>query len=365
METSRLYAVIMAGGSGTRFWPRSRESLPKQLLPIGSERALLQQTSERIAPLIPPARQLVITAARTAAAARELLPQVPAAQVIGEPEGRDTAACVGLAGRLLGRLDREAVGIAMPADQVLLDTEAYLEHLRAAEAALAARPDALLVFGIEPDRPATGYGWLRRGAPVGRYLGREVFELAAFVEKPDRERAQQLLAAGGHSWNAGLFAFRPAALAAAYARHLPGMTAGLDALASAWDTPLFASALAEHYPRLQKISIDYGVMEKVGAEGGALLLPLPVRWDDVGAWDALARLLPADARGNVAQGDHVLLDSRGLIVSATGGVVAAKGVQDLIIVHTPDATLVCRRDDAEGVKAVVAALRERGLQRYQ
>ena len=364
MATSRLYAVIMAGGSGTRFWPRSRESRPKQLLPIGSERALLQQTSDRIAPLIPPERQLVITAARTAAAARELLPQVPAAQVIGEPEGRDTAACIGLAGRLLGRLDPDAVGIAMPADHVLPDAGPFREHLQVAEAALAARPDAILVFGIEPDRPATGYGWLRRGAPVGRFLGREVFELAAFVEKPDRERAQALLAAGGHSWNAGLFAFRPAALAAAYGRHLPAMTAGLDALAAAWGTPRFDAALAEHYPRLPKISIDYGVMEQVGAEGGALLLPLPVRWDDVGAWDALARLLPADAQGHVAQGEHLLLDSRNLLVSSTGGVVAAKGVEDLIIVHTPDATLVCRRDDAEGVKAIVAALGARGLRQY-
>ena len=365
METSRLYAVIMAGGSGTRFWPRSREALPKQLLAIGSDRALLQQTSERLAPLVPPARQIVITAARTAAAARELLPQVPADQVIGEPEGRDTAACVGLAARLLARLDEQAVGIAMPADHVIADGAVFLEHLRAAEAALQARPDAIVVFGIEPDRPATGYGWLRRGAPAGRFLGRDVFELAAFVEKPDRQRAQALLESGGHYWNAGLFAFRPAAMVAAFARHLPDLGAGLDALASAWRTPRFEAAMAEHYPRLRKVSIDYGLMEQVGAEGGALLLPLPVRWDDVGAWDALARLLPADAAGNVAEGEHVLLGSRGLIVSATGGMVAAKGVEDLIIVHTPDATLVCRRDDAEGVKALVAALEARGLRRYR
>jgi len=299
------------------------------------------------------------------AAVRALLPEVPAAQVIGEPQGRDTAACVGLAGRLLARLDADAIGIAMPADSVIVEADVYLDALAAAQAALEARPQALLVFGIEPDRPATGYGWLRRGAPVGRFGGREVFRLEAFVEKPDRERAQALLAQGGHLWNAGLFAFRPAALEAAYARHLPELSPALDALAAAWDTPHFAAALAEHYPRLKKVSIDFGVMEKVGAEGGALLLPLPVRWDDVGAWDALARLLPADAQGNVAQGEHVLLESSGLIVSASGGVVAARGVADLIIVHTPDATLVCRKDDAEGVKRIVEALRERGLGRYE
>ena len=143
------------------------------------------------------------------------------------------------------------------------------------------------------------------------------------------------------------------------------MGPALDALAAAWGTPRFADVLAERYPRLTKISIDYGLMEKVGGEGGALLLPLPVRWDDVGAWDALARLLPADSAGNVAQGEHVLVDGRNLIVSSSGGLVAAQGVSDLIIVHTPDATLVCRRDDAEGVKRIVEELKRRGLRRYE
>jgi mannose-1-phosphate guanylyltransferase len=358
---TRLFAILMAGGSGTRFWPASRKDRPKQLLPIGTAQPLIVETSERLAPLIPPERQLVITSARYAARVRELLPRVPAERIVGEPEGRDTAACIGLAGRLLARLDDDAVGVAVPSDQVLSPVDVFLDHLSAAQAALEARPEALLVFGLQPDRPATGYGWLRRGAAVGSFGGRTVHELAAFVEKPNLERARQLLASGDHLWNAGLFAFRPAAMEAAVARHLPQLAPGLAALAAAWRTPRFDAALAEHYPKLPKISIDFGVMEKVS---GALLLPLPVRWDDVGAWDALARLLPADATGNMAQGEHVLLDGRNLIVSSTGGVVAARGVSDLIIVHTPDATLVCRRDDAEGVKAIVQELEKRGLGRY-
>jgi mannose-1-phosphate guanylyltransferase len=362
---SRLYAVIMAGGSGTRFWPASRQDRPKQLLAIGGDAPLLRQTADRIAPLIPPERQLVITAARTVDAVRALLPELPAAQVVGEPEGRDTAACIGLASRLLARLDPDAIGIAMPADHVIADAGIYLDCLRAGQAAIEASPGSILVFGIEPDRAATGYGWLRRGDSAGRYGGLEVFRLAGFIEKPGREKAKELLASGSHYWNAGLFAFRPAALAAAYERHLPEMGPALDALAAAWDTPRFEAAMAERYPRLTKISIDYGVMEKVGGEGGALLLPLPVRWDDVGAWDALARLLPADSAGNVAQGEHVLVDGRNLIVSSSGGLVAAQGVSDLIIVHTPDATLVCRRDDAEGVKRIVEELKRRGLRRYE
>jgi mannose-1-phosphate guanylyltransferase len=359
---TRLYAVIMAGGSGTRFWPRSRMARPKQLLAIGGDKALLVQTSERLGELIPPARQFVITSARYAEAVRELLPGVPASQVIGEPEGRDTAACIGLAARLLARLDPDAIGVAMPADHVLSPLPVFHAHLRAAAEALTVHPHSVLVFGIQPDRPATGYGYLRRGARLGTFGGCEVSRLAAFVEKPDRARAETLLAQGDHLWNAGLFAFRPEAMTAAIAQHLPALRPGLDAIADAWGTPRFGAALAEHYPRLQKISIDYGVMEKLV---DALLLPLPLQWDDVGAWDALARLLPADAQGNVAQGQHVIVDGRNLLLSASGGMIAAKGVQDLIIVHTPDATLVCRRDDAEGVKAVVAALRGRGLSAFE
>ena len=358
---TRLFAILMAGGSGTRFWPASRKDRPKQLLPLGTARPLLVETSERLAPLIPPERQLVITSARYAARVRELLPRVPAEQVVGEPEGRDTAACIGLAARMLQKLDGDAVGIAMPSDHVLSPVPVFLDHLRAAQAALEAHPDSLLVFGVGPDRPATGYGWLRRGAGMGKYGGQEVFRLAGYVEKPDLERAKTLLAGGDHLWNAGLFAFRPEAMSAAIARHLPALASGVDRLASAWGTPSWVAALGELYAGLPRISIDYGVMEKVQ---DALLLPLPLRWDDVGAWDALARLLPMDAAGNVAQGQEIILDGRNLIVSATGGMVAAKGVADLIIVHTPDVTLVCRRDDAEGVKALVAELEQRGLGRY-
>jgi len=356
-----LYAIIMAGGSGTRFWPASRRERPKQLLPIGTLRPLIVETSARLLPLIPAERQMVITSARYVDRVRELLPDVPAAQVVGEPVGRDTAACIGLAARLVQRLDPGAIGVAMPSDSVLSPESVLLEHLAAAAAALDAHPTSLLVFGIAPDRPATGYGWLRRGARLGEFGGQEVYRLAAYVEKPDLERARALLAGGEHLWNAGMFAFRPAAMNIAIALHLPRLVPGLDALADAWGTPGWAAALEQHYPSLPKISIDYGVMEKAA---DALLLPLPLRWDDVGAWDALARMLPPDAAGNVAQGTEVILDARNNIVSSTGGLVAIKGVADLIVVHTPDATLVCRRDDAEGVKALVQELERRGLQRF-
>jgi mannose-1-phosphate guanylyltransferase len=355
---SQLWAVLMAGGSGTRFWPASRADRPKQLLPLGGEQPLLLRTAERLAGLVPPERQLVITNARYVAAIRDMLPDVPPDQVVGEPEGRDTAACIGLAAALLERLDPDAIGVAMPSDHVLSPEQGFREHLAAATEALEVHPNSVLVFGIGPDRPATGFGYLRCGARVGTYGGHDVHRLAAFVEKPDRRRAESLLAQGDVYWNAGMFAFRPGALTAAYAEHLPAMGEPLARIASAWRTPEFERVLGAEYPCLQRVSIDYGVMEKLA---DVLLMPMPLRWEDVGAWDALARLLPPDADGNVVQGEVLALGSKGSILSATGGMVAVKGIEDLIVVHTPDATLVCRRDDAEGVKAIVAALSERGF----
>ena len=358
---SGLFAVIMAGGSGTRFWPASRERRPKQFQAIGTDAPLLAATSARLAPLIPPERQMVITAARHAEAVRELLPDVPPTQVIGEPAARDTAACVGLAGQVVARIDADATVVAMPADHVLSPVADYHAALLAAEAALAAHPDSLLVFGVEPDRPATGYGWLRRGDRVGEYGGREVYALDAFVEKPDARRAQELLDAGGHFFNAGLFAFRPEALETAYVSHLPDMVEPLRRMGRAFHGDEFDAVLKQGFGKLQKISIDYGVMERLHS---ALLLPLPLRWDDVGSWDALARLKAADADGNVVEGEAVVLESHRNIVSARDGVVAIKGVDDLIVVHTPDATLVCRRDDEQGVKQIVEALKAAGLEKY-
>ncbi|MFT7462735.1 MAG: mannose-1-phosphate guanylyltransferase [Pseudohongiellaceae bacterium] len=356
-----MYAVLMAGGSGTRFWPASRQARPKQLLPIGGDLPLLVETSERLGELIPPERQFVITSQLTVDAVRALLPGLPPEQVVGEPEGRDTAPCLGLAGRLVAAVDPDALVVAMPSDHVITPPELFREHLELARDALDAHPERLLVFGIEPTHPATGYGYLRQGAVQGEFGGKPIYKLDAFIEKPKLERAKALLAEGGYSWNAGLFAFRPKALRDAFLSHLPDMVPGLDAIADAFGSDKFESCLNEVFPTLQKVSIDVGVMEKLD---GTLMLPLPVNWNDVGSWTALENLKPADDDGNVIVGEAVLLNTTSTIVSADGGVVAARGVDGLIIVHTPDATMVCRRDDDQGVKDIVAALRARGLEAY-
>ncbi|GJM21557.1 MAG: mannose-1-phosphate guanylyltransferase [Planctomycetota bacterium] len=358
---TQLWGVLMAGGSGTRFWPESRGARPKQLLPLGGATPLLARTSERLGELIPPEQQMVITSARTVDAVRDLLPEIPAEQVIGEPEGRDTAPCLGLAGALLSKLAPDATAVAMPSDHLIEPEPLFREHLDAARVVLKERPEAVLVFGIEPDHAATGYGWLRCGARVDSKSPKPVHALDAFLEKPERAAAEQLLAAGGHLWNAGLFAFRPDGLRAAFDVHLPEMGAALDRIAASYGSKQFTSTLRADFPTLTKISIDFGVMEKLA---GALVMPLPVQWDDVGAWGALARLTAPDAEGNSVSGEAVLQDAKRCLVSSRGGVVAVRGVDDLIVVHTPDASLVCRRNDEQGVKQIVDELRARGLEQY-
>jgi len=359
---STLFAVLMAGGSGTRFWPASRKSRPKQFLSIGGETALLKRTSARLGQTIPPERQLVITAAHTVEATRALLKEVPPEQIVGEPEARDTSACVGLAACIVGRIDPEATVIAMPADQLITPEESFREHLLTAEAALTAHPERVLVFGVEPTRAEQGYGWLRRGAQLETYGDKPVFELEAFIEKPQAAEAAKMLEAGGYAWNAGMFAFRLQAMRAAFQEHLPDVWAGLERITGDWKTPAFAADLAREFPTLPKISIDKGVMEKLR---GTLMLPLPLDWDDVGSWSALERLREADTAGNVVDGTAIALDARdNLLAAAEGGVVAVKGIDGLIVVHTADATLVCRRDDDQGVKALVKELEARGLERF-
>ncbi len=352
----------MAGGSGTRFWPASRARRPKQLLPLGGGDPLLVRTSRRLAGLIPPDRQMVVTGARHIDAVRALLPEVPPEQIVGEPQGRDTAACVGLSAVLAERIDPDAIVVAMPSDHVIEPEERFRGHLAAAATALTEHPESILVFGIEPDRPATGFGYLRCGEKLPDVDGCPLHRLEAFVEKPDATRAQLMLDQGGHLWNAGLFAFRPATLIDAYRTHLPHMLPGLQRIAAAWGRDEFEPILAHEFPKLEKTSIDFGVMEKIE---GALLMPLSLQWDDVGAWSALPRLREADEDGNVTDGDVVALEATGNILAApTGGVVAVRGIDDLVVVHTADATLVCRRDDAEGVKQITEALKARGLERF-
>lgn len=346
---STRFVVIMAGGRGERFWPQSRLAKPKHLLPIVGERALLVQTIERLLPMIPADRVIIITNQQQAAAIRELCPMLPAENIVAEPVGRDTAAAVGLALVLVRRRDPAATFAMLPADHVIHDSVAFRADLE--KAFLAAEQGPLLVtLGIQPTEPATGFGYIHRGAPRAGVAG--LHDVARFVEKPTLEVAEGYLATGEYLWNAGMFFWRVSVVAEAFAKHVPDLWVDLGKLETALAAGQSLEAvLAAIYPALKKISVDFALIEKAT---NVAVIPASFDWDDVGAWPAVTRHFPADSVGNVLRGATVVEQAEGnLVVSDADHLVAVLGVNDLIVVHTPDATLVCPKDKAQEIKALL------------
>ncbi|MFN2369766.1 MAG: mannose-1-phosphate guanylyltransferase [Candidatus Krumholzibacteriia bacterium] len=351
--TAQGICVIMAGGRGTRFWPLSRAARPKQLLPLAAGRTLLRETYERVAPLSGPGRILVVTGADLADAVRAELPELPAAHVIGEPIGRNTAPCAVLGAGLAARLDPGAPFALLPADHLIPEPELFRAQLAAAFARAAAAP-TVVTLGIVPDRPETGYGYLETAGdpdPDGFRRG------LAFVEKPDYATAAAYLAGGRHYWNGGIFIWNPRHFAAAAAAHLPEVVSLLAPAIAAQGTGAFAAALQAGYRDCPAASIDYAVMEKLD---GFEVLPASFRWSDLGSWDAWGELAADLDGGNRGEGELVALDAAGNVVRAEGKLVALVGVQDLVVVDTPDALLVCRKADAQRIKDIIARLEGAG-----
>lgn len=340
--------MIMAGGSGTRFWPASRAARPKQFLAVTSERSLLEETVLRLEGLVPLERILIVTARAHADLVREVLPDLPPANLLAEPAGRNTLPCIALAAAELQRRAPDSVQIVLPADHVIEPREAFQTTLRAA-AAVAVDSQALVTLGVRPTHPATGFGYIEAGAAAGEVHGSEVFHVRRFVEKPDADEAASFLAAGGFFWNAGIFAWTTAAIRAALAEHAPQTLTALDAAAPA--------DLDQVYANLNSEPIDKGVMEKAG---DVRVLPIAYSWNDVGSWSALADVLASAEDGNVSAGGTRLVthDAHGNIVYAEGGSVTALiGVEDLVVVHAGGATLICPKDRAQDVRAIVEELR--------
>lgn len=347
------YAAILAGGSGTRFWPLSRRSLPKQFLPLAGAHSLLRQTAERLFPLFHPDRVFVVTAADQAAKVREELEILPPENIIDEPVPRDTAAAAALFAQFIEWRDPGASLGLLPADHFISPAPVFQAALiRAFDAAIGRR--AAVTFGIPADRPATQYGYLQSGPAVEE----GVFSVKRFREKPDRASAEALLKEGGWFWNSGIFVWRAADLLAAVRAHLPAHQAMLDALAPRLGTSELPQAMAREYDRLPRVSIDYGIMEKLS---GALMIRAPFAWSDVGTWPALAGVRPADGAGNIVEGNVTALDSRGsVLMSGDDHLVAVFGVDRLVVIHTPDATLVCPADRADELKRLIALLEQQG-----
>ncbi|MDV2503749.1 MAG: mannose-1-phosphate guanylyltransferase [bacterium] len=361
MALSTLYGVIMAGGRGTRFWPVSRERLPKQLVTLLGPETLLERTVERLKPLIPPERLLIVTGADHARTIRRHLPDIPRKNVLAEPEGRNTAPCIGLAAcEIARREDGAAMGV-FPADHLIAKEGEFRKLVKGAAQLLRSRPEALITFGMEPTHPATGYGYIKRGPEVARAQGYTVYDVESFVEKPDLATARRYVKNPRYLWNGGVFFWRVETLRAAFETHLPEMAKGLEAIDGILGRRDASKQLKAIYPRLPAVSIDYGIMERAET---VLVIPCDVGWSDVGSWKSLADVLEVDDDGNVVVGRHLGLESSGNVVFAPRHLVATVGLEDLIIVATDDVVLVCPKDRDQDVRRLVEDLKARGLSRY-
>lgn len=342
-----LYAVIMAGGSGTRFWPASRRSRPKQFLPIAGEETLIARTAARIEPLIPRERILVVAGSEHAALVREALPWLDEENLLLEPRGRNTLPCVALVAAELRRRDQTSVQVVLPADHVIAPEEDFRTTLSAA-AEEAGEANCLVTLGVRPTHPATGYGYIEVGTARPDRNGQSVFDVARFVEKPDRARAEEFLATGRFLWNSGVFIWSTSAIVEALERHAH----------STWDRLRDAdpSSLGEAYDSIEAAPVDVEVLQRAD---NRRVLPLDLTWSDVGSWAALPEVLPADASGNhVAPGTRVAaLDAAGNVIHGSADeLVALIGVNDLVIVRSGAVTLVCPRERAEDVRRIVSEL---------
>lgn len=362
-KSSNFYPVILAGGRGTRFWPLSRKKRAKQLLALDGKQTMIQQTVARLLPLAPPKRFWVITNEDLRPAIAKQLPRLSKPQLLAEPAGRNTAPAIGLAAFLLLRESPDAVIGMFPSDHVIADEKRYRETLvRGIE--IAASGENIVVLGIRPNRPETGYGYIEAGGAAG-----DALRVRRFTEKPDAAKAAEFVAAGNYFWNSGMFLWSARTLANALREHLPNTAALLERIAGTFGTRNFAPTFRKLYPQCENISVDYAVLERRSARGeeagNIFCLPADFGWNDLGSWTALhehhtAKSSPAE--GNlVAASGMFLLNARGNYFHAPGKFVAAVGVSDLVVVETPDALLITTRQHAQDVGKVVKYLDEKRL----
>ncbi|NLI11081.1 mannose-1-phosphate guanylyltransferase [Pelotomaculum propionicicum] len=359
MIENKLCAVIMAGGTGERFWPKSRAARPKQLLCFTGKDSLLRGTINRLQKWIPVENILVVTTEKLAATIELHLPELPRQNMIVEPVGRNTAPCL-----LLAALHVENKGdpvmVIVPSDHVIQQNDRFVSIMKAASS-VAAASDVLVTIGINPTSPETGYGYIMAGQLLTTEGGARIYSVIRFVEKPDRLTAEKYLAEGNYYWNSGMFVWRPSILLSSVQEYLPGITKKL---------PQMRRAVADNnqelmnacYHDMPNISIDYGVMEKAK---NVLVIPGDFGWDDIGSWAAMERIAPADADGNVLVGGECLnINSENCIIEAQSKLVATVGVKNMVIVESEDVILICPKERVQDIKSVVNQLRLTGKEKY-
>ena len=347
--------MLLAGGRGTRFWPRSRMRTPKQLLNVAGRETMLRETVARLKPLVPLRNFWAVTNIEQASAVRREMRGVAASQILAEPVGRNTAAAIGLAAIHLEHAHGDALMAVLPSDSYIADAARYRKLVRAA-VELAREPGQLVVLGIPPTRPETGYGYIERGRITARPHGIEAFEARRFTEKPRMAIAKKYVASRRYFWNAGMFFWRASTYLEALKRFLPATHDALIELRRFIGTAQYFSRLRRMYARLESISVDYAVMEPATRVSGAArvsVIPAKVGWSDIGSWAAVYELLAAKAGANISAGPFHALDATGNYLWSPGKFVAAIGVHDLVLVETEDAVLLCSREKAQEVGNIV------------
>lgn len=359
-ESLPICGVLLAGGRGTRFWPRSRLRTPKQLLNIVGDDTMLRQTAARLSPLIPARNLWVVTNAAQAADVRGQLRGVTASRVLTEPAGRNTAAAIGLAAIHLLHEHSDALMAVLPSDSYVEDAARY-RTLMAAALELVREPGKMAVFGIPPARPETGYGYIELDSKAAKRRGAPVFAVKRFTEKPAQPLAQKYVVSGKYLWNAGMFFWRASTFLENLREFLPATHAELKKLAATIGTSRYAAALRRIYPRLENISVDYGIMEpatRVGGEPRVFVVPAKVGWSDIGSWASVYDFAATKPATNVSAGVFFALDAEGNYFWSPRKFVAAIGVRDLVVVETDDALMICKRSRAQDVGKIVKWLEE-------
>jgi mannose-1-phosphate guanylyltransferase len=365
-----LHAIIMAGGTGTRFWPASRNDKPKQLLELIGNATMLRQTLDRLGDLVPNDRRIVVTNERLVPSVRKQLPELPAAAIVGEPCKRDTAPCIGLAALLVSRSDPDATMAVMPADHVIRPAERFQAAIRQAADLVEESPGRIVTFGIKPTYPAEVFGYIHRGAPLPAASrgvpapgsASPAFNVQRFKEKPDAATAKKYVDSGEYYWNSGIFVWRAATILAALRERQPEMLKHLEAIVNGWSTNQRDAVFQREFAAIRPISIDYAVMEHAA---DVAVIEAQFQWDDLGGWQSLARLAGTDSDGNTILGKHLGINTSGSIVRTDDDhLVVTLGLKDCIVVHTPNATLVANKHDEEQIRQVVKQLEELGWKEY-
>ncbi|MCA9735579.1 MAG: mannose-1-phosphate guanylyltransferase [Deferribacteres bacterium] len=350
-----MFGLIMAGGTGTRFWPKSREQFPKQLLKIHGERTMIQQTIDRLEPLIELKNIFIVALPIHKDKILEQLPGLPEKNIIVEPLGKNTAPCIGLGALFLRKIDPEAVMAVLPADHLILNEKQFIDDLAHA-GALAKKSNALITLGIQPTFPATGYGYIQYDNKQIEEGDHKAYKVKAFAEKPNFETACRFMDSGDFLWNSGCFVWKAETILNEIELHLPTMADGLDDVDKAIGTSEEEETIERVYKQIRNISIDYGVMEQ---SENVYVIPGDFGWNDVGTWSEVYKIRNKDADGNVTSDKHILIDSNGCLVEGNDKVIALVGMQDTIVVDTEDAMLICPKDRSQDVRQVIDMLKRK------